>query len=157
MRFLALMATVVLLTSHLRADDAVMSMERKAMAGKWKLVALEDSGCRVTNFAPVTLVIERDGRMIQLTERKTFRYRLRIDPRQHPKTMDCVFESASDGRNQGDKGKVGYGIYKLQGDKLIICQGLVGVQKTRPKVFSTKGTSYMLAILVRVRETRTPK
>lgn len=74
---------------------------------------------------------------------------LRVDPKKNPKTIDNAHETGQ------DKGKTQYGIYKLEGDKWIVCMTPPGAADTdRPKSFDTKGTKNVVFIFELVKEER---
>ena len=58
-----------------------------------------------------------------------------VDPKNDPKTIDNVHETGA------SKGKKQFGIYKLEGDKWIVCMTPPGAAESdRPKSFETKDT-----------------
>jgi uncharacterized protein (TIGR03067 family) len=147
---LVVLTTPVLLAAD--TDDAVKK-ELKALAGKWKTVAMEAGGNPLPkdDVPDFTFVAAADGKSTGQTPDGEMRFTMTVNPKKKPKTIDNMHES---GRHKGMKQ---YGIYKLEKDKLTVCVSAAGSpEDDRPKEFTTKDSTNVLFVFERVKEDKKP-
>jgi uncharacterized protein (TIGR03067 family) len=143
---------VVLASPALVADDDVRK-ELEALQGKWKTVAGEAAG---NPFQPeaipdFSMVIGADGKSTGRTPGGEFGFTITVDPRKSPRTIDNRHETGE------QTGKMQYGIYKREGDRLTVCVTPRGSPEAdRPKEFATKETTNVVFVFERVREDKKP-
>ena len=144
----------VILTSCLSltgADDEARK-ELKALQGKWKVATIEAAGMPLPkgSFPAFTWVIREDGNTTAQMPAGDFPVTLTLDPKKNPKAFVNLHGS-------GEQQKKQYGIYKLDGDTLTVCQTLPGAAETdRPTDFTTKGTNNVVIVFERVKEEKKP-
>ena len=143
----------VLATPRLLAADVGddVRSELKALQGEWKTVAVEAAGHALPKDAipDFTFVIAADGKSTGRSPDGEYQATLTVDPAKNPKTIDNLHESGE------QKGKKQYGIYKLEGDKLIVSMTRPGVAEgDRPKDFGTKDTANVVFIFERLKGSR---
>jgi uncharacterized protein (TIGR03067 family) len=102
--------------------------------GKWQMVEGELAGKPFPPRAAQSIALTIDGEKYLVTtgegeDRGTVRY----VPGEKPSAMDIT------GTIGPNKGKTFLAIYKLEGDKLVVCYDLAG--KARPKEFKTEPKS----------------
>jgi uncharacterized protein (TIGR03067 family) len=134
--------------------DPESDKELKALQGKWKAVAIEVAGKPLPRdtFPAFTWVIADDGTSTAQMPAGDFPVAISVDPRKNPKT----FVNLHLGRGEYT-GQKQYGIYKLEGDKLTVCQAPPGAAESdRPKDFTTKDTVNMVTVFERVKEDNKP-
>lgn len=103
--------------------------ELKKLQGTWQPVsaAVGDNALPPETLAHIQLEIA-DGRYTATVGESVDKGAIRIDPRQSPKAIDLVCDTASDDR------KTVLAIYELDGDRLTICYSLeAGVRPTELK------------------------
>ncbi len=104
-----------------------------------------------TTIPDFTYTIGADGKATGKMPNSEYTATLTVNPRKDPKTIDNAHESGA------QKGKKQYGVYKLEGDKLIVCMTAAGsAESDRPKDFSTKDTAYVVFVFERVKEVKQP-
>ena len=115
---------------------AEFEKELDALQGNWTLVASEGRGRKVSDEEIKTHpgLAEIDGNKMRIFVKDLHDMEgvARFDPTVTPKTIDYLHLSDSD----PDKGKMGLGIYELQGDSLRICWAITGLKEGRPSQFS---------------------
>jgi uncharacterized protein (TIGR03067 family) len=143
---LVVLTTPLLLT----AGPEDVRRELAALQGKWKTVAVEALGKPFPSDAipAFTFIVGADGKSIGQMPKGEFRFTMTVDPRRFPKTIENLHETGE------EKGKRQYGIYKLEGDRFIVCMTRAGAAEAdRPKDFiTTKDTSNVVFVFERVRE-----
>jgi uncharacterized protein (TIGR03067 family) len=118
--------------------------DRKLIEGWWEVVTMDD-GRGPTPHRDKDLI--RDGRLFHTGTLRNEEpgHPIRLDPAKSPKEFDVEWSS----------GKFYHGIYRLNGDNLIVCYGNPG--KPRPTEFAgSDGTTYCI-FYRRVAEDRTEK
>lgn len=147
---LVVMTTPLLLAAE--ADDDVRK-ELKTLEGKWKTVAGEAAGTPFPKdgIPPFTIVIGADGKSTGQTLQSDFRFTITVNPKKYPKTIDNFHESGD------QKGKKQFGIYKVEGDKFIVCMTPPdSMEADRPKDFTTKDSACVVFVFERVKEEKKP-
>ena len=138
---LALLLTV--LTSGYLAADEKTDADNKAIAGTWTPVSLEMAGeKRDASSEPGALPATFKEGKVLLNDKEIFSYKL--DASTDPKIIDLTK------LEDPDKDQVLEGIYKFDGEMLIICLWTGQGTKARPSEFSTKaGDNFVLVTLKR--------
>jgi len=137
----------------LSAGDDEVRKELRALQGAWKAVALEAGGTPLPKEAvpDFTYTVGTDGRAIGKMSKVEYEAKVSVDPRKNPKTIDNVHETGV------SKGKKQFGIYKLEGDKWIVCMTPPGAAESdRPRDFTTKDTRNVVFIFERIKEDKKP-
>ncbi len=155
MRFLP--TVFVLLGSSLvlaGPDDAAVQKELKALAGKWKLVAVEENGESLPKekLPPISFIARADGSASVRTPDGEHQSKSRLDPDKDPKTIDIVDLS---GRFKGQKQ---YGIYKVEGDRwtVVVATKPGATAEDRPRDFNTRGAKVRLMVWERLKDDKEP-
>ncbi len=124
--------------------DAAADAERAKFQGNWRFVSMEVQGERKpdTEFSKYKVVFQGDQWTVSEGDRIAAQSFFRVDPTKTPKTIDIV---------DIDKGRIIRGIYRLEGDRLTVCDR--GAKKGgRPVEFATKPDSgFVLVVLNRVK------
>jgi uncharacterized protein (TIGR03067 family) len=138
-----------------RADDAAMEKELKALAGQWKLVAVEENGESLPKdkLPQISFTLRADGTATVRTPDGEHESKSQLDPAKQPKTLDIVDVSGP------RKGLKQYGIYKVEGDRwtVVVATKAGAKAEDRPRDFNTKdmkGT--LLMVWGRVKEDKKP-
>jgi uncharacterized protein (TIGR03067 family) len=144
---------VVLAAPLLQAADADddVKKELKALQGTWKAVAFEAGGAPIPKdgFPEFTFIVGADGKSTARMGKSDTTATITVNPRKDPRTIDNRHESGA------SKGKMQYGIYKLEGDKWTVCMTPPGAEAIgRPKDFATKGTTNVVFVFERVKEAK---
>lgn len=133
-------------------EDEVQK-ELKALQGTWRTVGGEAGGSSFPENAlpSFTVVIGPDGKSTGQTPQEEFQFTLTVNPRKTPKTMENLHESGE------QKGKMQYGVYKLEGDRFTVCVTPRGSpESNRPKDFNTKDTANVVFVFERVKDKPKP-
>jgi uncharacterized protein (TIGR03067 family) len=153
MRRRYLIPLVLITPLFVSAGDEAAHKELKALQGKWKAVSLEAAGKTLPKEAvpDFTFTVGADGKSVGKMPKGEYEAKLIVDPTKSPKTIDNVHETGV------HKGKKQFGIYKLEGDKWIVCITAPGAtEKDRPKEFTTKDTTNVVFIFERIKEDKKP-
>jgi len=111
------------------------SLELTKLQGHWTMITLDVQEAFVPEAKLKGTTLEIKGNTYTVTVRKTkHEVTLKLDPTQDPKHIDMTFP---DGPNQP---KLSKGIYKIEGDKLIICRGQAA-DGERPRNFVSSLTN----------------
>lgn len=131
-----------------RADDD-MKKELKALEGKWNTVGLEAGGKPFPKdgIPKFVFIVGADGKASGKSAQGDFESTVTVDPKKSPRTIDNAHDTGT------HKGKTQYGIYKLEGDKWIVCMTSPGAKESdRPTSFDTKDTANVVFIFERVKD-----
>jgi uncharacterized protein (TIGR03067 family) len=134
---------IALSASSMTAADEKTDADNKAIAGKWSPVSLEMGGekrdaASEPGALPATF---KDGKVL-LNDKEIFGYKL--DASTDPKIIDLTR------LEDPDKDQVLEGIYKFDGEMLVICLWTGQGTKARPAEFATKaGDNFVLVTLKR--------
>jgi len=128
-RRLIVFAFILAICATSVADEAKKDLD--ALQGEWVMVGLEVEGKPVPEekIQGTTLTIKGDKYIVSVKDKK-HEITITLDPTTSPKHIDMAFPNGTDAPN------IGKGIYKIEGDKLIVCR----VQSTdgaRPTQFGT--------------------
>jgi uncharacterized protein (TIGR03067 family) len=137
----------------LNAGDDDVHKELKALQGTWKTVGLEAGGKPFPKEAVIdfTFIVGADGKSIGRMGKSEYQAKVSVDPKKNPKTIDNAHETGQ------SKGKMQYGIYKLEGDKWTVCMTPPGAAESdRPKSFDTKDTKNVVFTFERIKEDKKP-
>ncbi len=130
-----------------------VNKELMALEGKWKAVAMEAGGKPFPkeSVPDFTFIVAANGKATGKSPQVEYQATITVDPKQSPRTIDNLHETGA------QKGKKQYGIYKLEGDKWIVCMTLPGVAESdRPKDFNTKDTANVVFVFERLKEDKKP-
>ena len=119
-----------------KPDDKAAQEELKKLAGDWNCTASEFGGEKAPEAAykGLTMTIKGDTFKVLADGKVIDEGTVKIDPTKNPKTLDLDSSKTKQPRIRG--------IYKLDGDKLLICYG---ASNERPTEFaSKKGTMLSL-------------
>ncbi len=131
------------------ADNDDVRKELKALEGTWKTVGLEAGGKPLPKEAVVdfTFIVGGDGKSIGRAPKSEYQAKVSVDPKKNPKTIDNAHETGQ------HKGKMQYGIYKLEGEKWFVCMTAPGAAEgDRPKSFDTKDSKNVVFTFERIKE-----
>ncbi|MBI3411908.1 MAG: TIGR03067 domain-containing protein [Planctomycetes bacterium] len=137
----------------LNAGNDDVRKELKALQGEWKTVGLEAGGKPFPKEAvfDFTFIVGADGKSIGRMPKSEYQSKVSVDPKKNPKTIENVHATGQ------HKGKMQYGIYKLEGEKWIVCMTAPGAAASdRPKSFDTKDTANVVFIFERIKEDKKP-
>jgi RNA polymerase sigma factor (sigma-70 family) len=129
--------------AHLHADK---KPDKEKLQGEWKVVSIKLGGQDHPNKDQVGDTMTFKGDSMALTPYKA---EFKLDPATDPKQVDFTLTESPD---PNQKGQVSLGIYKLDGDKLILHAARPGAGE-RPTDFESKdGQVSMLFTLERVKK-----
>lgn len=115
MRALSLIALLGLI-SPLTADPKKELTDQEQFQGEWVMVGLEvrEESVPAAKLAGTTLVIKKD-KYTTVVKKKEYPVTFTLDPKQDPKHIDMMIPDDS------GTPRLSKGIYKIEGDKLIVC------------------------------------
>lgn len=124
----------------LAAQDPKEPTDQDQLQGEWALVGLDvrEKLVPAEKLAGTTLVIKKD-RYTTIVKKKEYPASFTLDPKQDPKHIDMLIPDDS-GTPQLSKG-----IYKIEGDKLIICRGQAPGGE-RPRNFVSSATTDVFVV-----------
>jgi uncharacterized protein (TIGR03067 family) len=126
------------------AEDKKPDKDR--LQGEWKVVSIKLGGMDHPRKDDVGGVMTFKGDSMSL---EPYKATFKLDPATDPKQVDFTLTESP---NEGEKGQVSLGIYKLDGDKLIIHSAHPGATD-RPTGFESKeGQASMVFTLERVKK-----
>jgi uncharacterized protein (TIGR03067 family) len=142
---------IVLIASPLAAADADADArkELKALEGTWKAVALEAGGKPLpkASVPEFLFIVGADGKATGRMGKIEYQAKISVDPKKTPKTIDNAHQTGA------QKGKMQFGIYKVEDGKWIVCMTAPGAKEgDRPKTFDTKGSASIVFVFERVKE-----
>ena len=160
----AVVAIIALAVSILGGDDAkgpktddAARADLKALAGTWATVGGEVKGAQISkDDLPFRWTFRAGGKLVfaDLKQGTESTSAFTLDASETPKEIDLTYE----GHAEALKGARQYGIYKLEGDELVLCLTQPGAaEEDRPKGFSTKEGEVMLWRLECARTTNAPQ
>lgn len=124
---LLLAASLLVAMANVAADE--LSPELDRLQGAWTVIGAERNGQPladkdfagdVITFDKAEMILDRKGSLRQF-------YKVKIDASAQPKRIDLV------GVTGTDEGKTLRGVYRIEGDRLTLCAGLI----ERPTEFRT--------------------
>lgn len=119
----------------LAADPSKEKTDEERLQGEWTMAGLEvrEEAVPAEKLAGTTLLIKKD-KYTTGVKKKEYPVTFKLDPKQNPKHID-MFIPGDSGEAQLSKG-----IYKFEGDKLIICRGQAAGGE-RPRNFVSSATN----------------
>jgi len=118
------------------------SKAASVLDGKWQAVEAELAGKKFPPRAATSIHLTIDGeKYLVTTDEGEDRGTVRNLPDEKPSAMDIT------GTLGPNKGKTFLAIYKLDGDKLVVCYDLGG--QARPKEFKTEPNSILFLVTYR--------
>lgn len=141
----------LLVTSGVLAavDNESAAREWKALAGSWKLASVQEGGETVpkADLPAISFILKPDGTADVRTPDGEFQTRSVIDSSKTPKTLDIEYLGGP------LKGQKQFGIYKIDGDRLIVFSTLPGAKPDqRPREFDAKTAKGRLIVWQRSKE-----
>jgi uncharacterized protein (TIGR03067 family) len=114
--------------------------DQEKLQGEWVMVGLEvrEESVPAARLAGTTLLIKKD-RYTTVVKKKEYPVTFTLDPKQDPKHIDMMIP--------GDDGapRLSKGIYKIDGDELVICRGQApGGERPRDFVSSAAGDVFVV-------------
>jgi uncharacterized protein (TIGR03067 family) len=142
-------AALLLLAGFVAAADDGAATDKEKIQGLWQAVALEANGQEVPDDATRKFQVRIKGdKLVFNPETDNREHTFVLDPKTKPKAMDLT---PGDGPAKGKR--LPCAIYKLEGDKLMICLGKEGQGGKRPSEFKTAaGDGFALITLERVKK-----
>ena len=131
------------------ADDDAEAKELKALAGSWKLVAVEVDGKPIPkdDLPAISFTLHPDGKSDVQSPDGKFQTKSVIDPAKKPKTLDIEYLGGP------QKGQKQYGIYKTDGDRFTVFSTPPGGKpEDRPREFDSKTAKGALVVWERVKD-----
>lgn len=136
--------------------EAAVRRERAALAGVWQAVScvMDGTSALSKDVRGMRLVVDTSGRTSEQLDGRTYISGIMtIDPTSRPfKATDMVYTEGA------VLGKTSWGIYQLDGDRLVICRDTATIllddrDKKRPGSFtSLPGSGRILMVYQRVRK-----
>jgi uncharacterized protein (TIGR03067 family) len=115
-------------------DDKVVQVELKKLAGDWECTGgeLKEEKLPEAGYKGMTMTIKDDTFKIQFQGKVIDEGTVKVDPTKSPKVIDLF--------STKEKQRRLIGIYKLDGDKLLVCYD---AGNEPPKEFATKKDSFL--------------
>src|SRR5262245_55680281 len=134
-------AVVLLIAAATPAQDTKKELEK--LQGEWTMVSMETRGKKAPDDVvnQDKLTIKGDQWTVTTLKGGEGKATFKIDPSKTPKTIDLTFEI--------DKTAPSRGIYKLEGDTLILCRTAGHLE--RPKEFKTTEEAGILMVWKRTK------
>jgi uncharacterized protein (TIGR03067 family) len=140
---LALSTVTFLLFGVAAAQDDAVKKELKKFQGTWEAVSGESAGKPQPpeSVEGLTVTFQGDKFVSKKGDKVLQEGTIKIDPAKSPRQIDVIASSGP----EADKAQLG--IYKFEGDRLIICGTPAGGQ--RPTAFKTDGDEKAHLIVAR--------
>jgi uncharacterized protein (TIGR03067 family) len=126
---------LLLVSAHpMPAEPPKEMTDLEKLQGEWVLVGLEvrEESVPAEKLAGTTLVIKKNT-YTTVVKKKEYPATFTLDPKQDPKHIDMMIP------DEGGTPRLSKGIYKIEGDKLVICRGQApGGDRPRNFVSSAK-------------------
>jgi uncharacterized protein (TIGR03067 family) len=128
------------LAPFLAAQTPKEKTDQDRLQGEWQLVGLEvrEESVPAAKLAGTTLVIRGD-KYATVVKKKEYPTTFKLDPKQDPKHIDMFLPDDS------GTPRLAKGIYKLDGDKLVICRGQAAGGE-RPRDFVSSATNDVFVV-----------
>ncbi len=124
------------------SGDETTRAESVVPDGKWQAVEAELAGKKFPPQAARSIILTIDGeKYLVTTDEGEDRGTVRYLTDEKPSAMDIT------GTMGPNKGKTFLAIYKIEGEKLVVCYDLAG--KERPKEFKTEPKSMLFLVTYR--------
>jgi len=133
---------IILMCFASASSDEKGTKEMAALQGTWTCVSAESDGKAIPDdiVKQLRLVIDKATYTTRKGEQVLFEGTIRLDTAKRPNEIDLV-DATGD-----NKGKLGKGIYEVNGDTFKICHG-VPPNEERPKEFVSKaGSKFFLVV-----------
>jgi uncharacterized protein (TIGR03067 family) len=105
--------------------------ELDMLKGNWKLISEVAAGQNVQVDATETFYFNGRTLVDSIGGKVTDEFTIKIDPSKNPKEIDLI------PLKQPNMGQTIYGIYKIEGDMLILCANFIPQGNRRPKAFES--------------------
>lgn len=124
----------------LTAQPPKEATDQERLQGEWVLVGLEvrEEFVPAAKLAGTTLMIRGD-KYATVVKKKEYPTTFKLDPKQDPKHIDMLIPDESGAP------RLARGIYRLDGDKLVVCRGQAPGGE-RPRDFVSSATNDVFVV-----------
>lgn len=114
--------------------------DQETLQGEWVMVGLEvrEEAVPAEKLSGTTLVVKKD-KYTTIVKKKEYSTTFTLDPKQDPKHIDMLIP------NDAGTPQLSKGIYKIDGDKLVICRGQAP-GGDRPRNFVSSATNDVFVV-----------